>query len=663
MNIVDSNVQLANGFSGLVYSTGGSGPSRVVLSRSQVTQPFALVTFKDTTATNLDIRESTVTLAENIFKSRYGVDPAVFDSSKAPLNLFVYGSTVTGKTGTAGLRTTFAPVYDLNGCANVAFSNASVSNLDINCNSPNSNLVKDRCTYEFLFANMTDNHLCIFAGRETEFPVLETNFLISSPTKAPVMTWIRDVTLSQALRTSFKSLPRVDTPAAEGSDPISPFVAALQDIPFLFSGRVKFDILAEIWLNKFTLSAGAVMDVVQVTFSNAAISMRHGASITATTSRAEFTFDGHTSITMDGPGNATIRADRSYSPNVRINVDRWTMLQALPIVDCGAGVLFFGPRLDWFANIFLTIDWNTTRTISLPPTTSAYPLISNAVFATTNAQNLRYKVRSLGGFNFTAWHQFDDKYNYCGPFPCGTVKFGLEKYFPVTSDSPSTTIPVDTKPVASPKANSPSSSHCYGGSDLFRLGFSCVNGGWYYSGNWTVSEHVRIEAQASPVYINGDVNFAGGGEIILTGEHAGIQLAGCLYSPAQPVIVLDYSDGWPKKEHWYQEAIVQSTNCKAERINIPWTMEGPGGCISWMATPGHWMTNGLYINWRTNKNHCMNTLALGLGVGIGVVLLIGAGFGVFFCVRRRRAAAAERKERLGGFSSDYEPLVNEQRRL
>lgn len=658
--IDNSTVQLSADLSGLVFSAGGSGPSTVAIKQSQVTTPFALVTFNETTATKLRITSSTIISAEKIFKSLRGIDASNFDSSVAPLALVISSSTVTGRS--TGLLT---QVYDPNACVNLDFFNSSVSFLDMNCNSPNSLATKDRCSYEFASSTLTDNRICIFGVHYSPIPMLETKFIVSAnPTRAPVMTWLRNVEIEQALGTVFKAIAQTPTGSSAlkaGNTGSSLAPPSLESTPFLFSGRVAFDTLAEVWFNRFTLDVGAKLDVPEATFSEAVIKMRNASSITSTDSRTQYLFDGHCDFSMDSPGNATIRIDSAVSPRIQINVDRWTILNTLPVVQVSQGIIFIAPYPQYFLSSYLTVNWGTNRTLSLHPSNKAYPLISNAVFSTIDSR-FRYAVaNSLGGYNFTAW--VTPYAHYCDQHVCSDVTFGDARYFPARDNTP-VPPPLNVMPTAPPKAAAPKSgtSHCYGGQTLYS-NFACVNGAWYHQGNLTLDERIFVVIDSSPVYVNGDINFAAGGFLTLAGEHAGIQLSGCFNSPKEPVVTLDYSAGWPNKERWYQEAIVQSPRCKADRHHIPYDIVTPGGCKSWQSGAAAYMTNGLYINWTLNSSGCANVLAIGLGVGFGVLALIVAGVLIFVCVRRRRAAAAERKERLGGFTSDYEPLVNEGRGL
>lgn len=213
-------------------------------------------------------------------------------------------------------------------------------------------------------------------------------------------------------------------------------------------------------------------------------------------------------------------------------------------------------------------------------------------------------------------------------------------------------------PTIAPKSNAPVNfgKPCTGWSfRLVRAGFTCFNGVWLHQGSWVVEEHLRIEADSSPVYVQGNVSF-GGGSIYLTGYKSGIQLSGCFKSygngAGEALLILDYSRGWPKTGRWYQEAIIQSPTCFEHPIDFSTML--PSSCKVATITPRTWTGNGLYINWTLSSRRCVSPLAIGLGVGIGVlVLIVGAVIAVVVIKRRRTASRRDHD----GLSSDYEPLI------
>lgn len=669
----NSNFQLTANYSGLIFSTGGSGPRSVSIKESNVTTPYALLTFVETTATVLGIMESNISSAANIFKSLHGIDATSFDSRKARLILSVSQSTVTGRS-----YGNLTQVYDPNACVDLTVVSSSVSFLDVNCNSPDAWESKYRCGVSLMDATMTDNRICVLTG-SPDVSAADTVFIISTPTRAPVMTWIKGTLIKSPVGTlAFRVLPSSSHESVASTNDDS--------IPFLFSDNVRFQAASQVWFNGFTLDTNARFGAPAAKFDHATIKMRNGSMISPNFGNAVYWLNGHSEFSMDGAGSASFRADQSGYLSFQVLLDESAVNQTRPVLQFNDGVAFVAPSK--FLQNTLSVNWD----MQIPISDDAYPLISNAHFSDIDAGN-RYRI--IAARNLTAWIAHNG--TNCGDYVCGLLQFGNQTFFPVgpipqsplpsptstptspTSTSPATA-PTSSNPISAPIAKSPlpaptsstpttaptaivpistplPKSECAGNLDLKVNGFVCVNSTWLHAGDLMLDQRLLVDSSASQVFIDGNVRFGVSGWLVLAGSNAGIKLSGCLYSPEKPVVILDYSAGWPNKQQWHQKAIVQSSSCNAAKDDIPYLTLVPKGCLYAQGVTVSQVSNGLYINWTLDKSGCPSTLAIGLGVGLGALALFVLGaVVVFICVRKSRANHDV-------MMTEAEPLINSKRGL
>ena len=608
----NGNVQLASNYSGLVFSAGGSSPRWIKFASSRITNPGALVTFKEAVVTELLLMDSTVTEARHLFNSLTPINPTSFNSSAAPLELIITTSTVTGPS------TGFGQVYDPNACVDISVSVASVSGFEINCNSPDSTNEKDRCDYQFSQTQVIDNHLCIFGTPSSSFDISQTNFVVTTPLKAPVMTWIRDVSLYLAGSTSFTT-----TGSASAANDTS--------IAYLFSGINKIPDYPFISFRDITMDTGARLDLFMGNFSGV-IKMRNASVIRLPDTNSRLSIFGHTQFVMDGEGTATIETNSLRT--LYLSADANSAKTGSPIADVGPGVSFIIAATYRFSDrIIVYWDYRLER-----PANRSYPLINNLIY--TNGippigDRFEIPGYSFYSHDFTGWFEPTQ----CSNGLCYSLSFGLASVFPKKHASAS----------------------CQGVD--YGPRFSCINGEYFCVGRLQINHTMEIWHYSSEVYVHGDITFGPGGSLRLVGNSPGIRLSGCFYAPEETVVTLDYSYGWPKKmDKWTQNAIIQSPNCKSNRTSIPYNIVAPRSCKSWIATPHASTTNGLAVDWTLDNRRCVLWLALGLGLGGGVLLLI-IGIIVFVAVRRHRATDSDRDRLLGVTTllmdesgSEYEPL-------
>ena len=603
--MVGGIVQLDSNYSGLIYSTGGSAPYSVRFFSTRITNPGAFVTFKETTATDLMLMDTTATGVSHFFKSLTPIDPTSFNSSVAPLKLKIDTSTVTGP------NFGFGQVYDPNACVSIALSVSSLSGFEINCNAPDSTNDKDRCDAQFSQSQMIDNHLCMFGTPSSSYGISETNFVVTVPLKAPVMTWFRDVSLYFAARASLLTVGN----ASATND---------TSIAYLFSGINKIPDFPFVSFNDITMDTGAQLDIDMANFSGV-VKMRSDSIIRFPGSSSRVAIFGHTRFVMDGEGTATIDVTRTET--FYLSADANSAKTAAPIADVGPGISFLVHPSSGISNYFV-VDWASSLE---RPSNRSYPLINNAIYNPgIPPLGDRFALAGYGFMNpdFTGWFEP----NQCSDGLCYSLTFGLESAFPKKQ----------------------ASSFCQG----VDLGprFSCVNGELFCVGSLQINHTMEIWHFSSVVYIHGDVTFGPGGSLRLVGEGAGIQLSGCLYSPEEAAVTLDYTQGWPKSTNkWSQNAIIQSTNCKSSRTPIPYKIATPHSCKTSTVTPRAGTKNGLTVDWTLDTHRCVLWWSLGLGLGGGALLLI-IGIIIFVVVRRRRAAARERHPLLGQSDSEHEPL-------
>lgn len=165
--------------------------------------------------------------------------------------------------------------------------------------------------------------------------------------------------------------------------------------------------------------------------------------------------------------------------------------------------------------------------------------------------------------------------------------------------------------------------------------FKCINEVWTHNGSLVITgQSLRIQANR-PVLVTGDISVASGLDITLVGEHAGIELAGCISSLGSYGLYLDYSAGWPYSDFtWTQAAFKQNSSCLH---HVAYRIAPPKGCTR--ATENVvYSTSTLRITFTTTHSTCKVIIALSIGGAALALLAIGAGVLMLrrFLINRRR---------------------------
>lgn len=623
-----------------------------MIVRSNITDAYSIFTFEDSVSARLWFSKSNATVASHVFKSLNGIDASTFNSSITHLRLRVDGGSLQGPPNA------LAQSFDPNGCIDLDFfDDALISNLDINCNSPSSRSPKDRCEYSFTGATLLDNRLCVFNNTDTTAIFwTHMNITVTTPLLAPVMTWLRDVLPIYPGPNYFLTLPRQST----GSSPSnidSDVSTSSRDsgISFLFSGNIVCSTTESFVTNGLTLDTNATLDITGATFSGQ-IFLRSGSSIFSTSMIGpQYTFQGPVSFLMDGPGTATIfMKNMLQQPSFIVVPDRESILAGSPTIHTGDGVFI---KTGWNPNAFMTafldIRWNTTVLGGLEPANDTeYRLIDKVIFDFPSTGSGYYVKHADGDYRFTAW---TDQTSACGDYytkvECLSITYGSVSSFapflapesPGSPTSPLSPVP-EVAPTSTPVTSPPvRASFCAGPSSMRSYNFFCMNGEWHRFGNWEVTQEVRFTSDSAPIVIDGNVSFANGGSIHLTGKDSGMLIKGCITSNANN-LYLDYTSGWPKLQGWTQVAITQQASCIITAPSIPYTVLEPKSCIGVKIIPALHTSNGLTIRFTLNTTKCNIIIGLGVLGGCAALLLIVCL--LYCCVNRKK----------GGESNSYVPL-------
>ena len=617
----------------------------------------------------LSLNNANVEVTGRVFDPLFGIDPISFDSSVSKLSLKLFQSSMKGPVGG------FAQVVDSNACVAIDFLGAEVSNMVINCNSPESTKPKDRCSWSAWSSNFTDSRVCVLGQPSDEVTMFSTQFIAHKPLIAPLMYWFRNITITGAdtvLRT-------VEAPSATSSSSSTNDAAS---VAFLLSNKITFDTGASLVADGMVMDTGAELVVAEATFSGES-TLRAGSVIrpsgyTRFTFNSPVKFSGEGQVRLPNSGKSTFVASASTlagqpmitsDPNVIINVNSAQV---------------------FFAATGVAVQWSEALLGSAPQPNQVFNLVDNLQFSTA-AGTGSYKIGEAS-YPFYIWGSqgrcndacFAMKFGLTSPAPVAppptaTAPVSAPKSSPVSAPKSSPVSAPKSSPVSAPQASPPTpisaptpfapspigtpsttapfalpptrGGNCFG---LVPTGFQCEQGRWVYHGTWDVNFEVKIPSDTSPIYVNGDIRFGALGRINFIGPDAGLYSSGCIRGASEYNIYLDYSAGWPKgRNEWAQPVIVLlgRPDCNYFGEHIPFSWVRPGSCKSSLVVPRSYSkAAGLVVDFTLTSGTC--NLALGLGIGLGALALIIVAVIAVVVWKRFRA----KKEDVRG--PDYEPLLN-----
>ena len=677
-----SVIGLDYNFVGLISVSSGLRIETVSVVSSTIAYARAIITYEKPMPTVVSLKDSHVTVGSNVIKSTTPIDPLTFNSKTSAMSVKVDSGTLRGATGS------LANLYDDNACADFEVSTSEISNLAFGCSGAyNSTKDTDRCSYNWMISRFTDSRICLAnrAAGSADFSAMDLKFFVSVPTLAPVMTHFQNVTFDTMLvSASFETVARETTASAlRRVDPIpepieappavavpteapieAPIAAAPVAVPvaspvaapvaspvassgiaFLFSGAVSFDSSTEVNIasSSLVLSPQASLSASEVSFTGF---VTFGDKSTISGSRF---LTLRAPLTFSGPGSIRALYGATIIP------DAHTTVPGVPIISFVNGATFKALEYPlYFLSTHLYIKWPK----NMNPGSDTYTAL-NSVVAVSPWTTTRYSAQKTN-YQFTVWASSTPA---CGE-NCADIKVALSSVVAPgnapSAPAPRSRVPYSRLPVGPPSTapyTSPALGYCIGS---VPLNFVCREGVWTHSGDWTVYYAVTIDGDdsISPIQVNGNVTIKIGGSLTFLGNKATLKVSGCVTAPTSTSIFLDYSSGWPKTESWTQEVIRLSSNCRIPGGSLPFTVRVPDTerCRTFTAHPQGFL-NSLTVSWTTSRAKCHLPLIIGLSVGAVVVVAIGSII-AFFIIRSRRAAAARRAIN-GGFSSDYEPLMND----
>lgn len=643
LDIVNSRIYLSAGYSGLVHSSGSLGPASITLTDANTLDAHHIYSFEEATPTELWIANSKVEVSSNIFRAVNGVDPATFNSKTTPLTLKLSVATIIGP------ENALAQSYDPNGCVNLDLKNSVVKNLEINCNAIKSIDSKDRCTYSVSGTTFRDNHLCVSGVAGSVGPSFsEVGIVVSMPPIAPVMTVFNNVDIKSNTWTILTTATRPsDSPVTVESPNAAPAAPA---VPFLLTGVNTFT--STISAQYLTLDAGALARFDRVLLdTNSEILLRDKSTFASGANIYAHDLSSPISFKMDGPGSAIVDM-RSLEWYLIVRPDPVSIASGAPLLNMGPGVTLNLPADSTFFKMFLQVPWNKTL-LGDPRAGARYLLTNNAAFSRSEPR-YRYQFKS-GNYNFDAWSE--PNYHVCPT--CSKVYFGL---------SESTIIPVNAPITVTPTFSAPSSSDDCRGYAPSTQGWVCRLGSWRHDGDWLVTDNVTLIGSSiytTKFYVEGALTFSPGSSITLVGKGAGLSVRRCATITNPHQILIDYASGWPNYSGWLHFVLDQSPSCDAVGYLIPVTVIppplNPTICDYVVIVPKSYGGTGLQLDFTYEHRKCSKlpnkTIFIIIGVVAGIFVIAGIiiGLVVFF---RRRSDAAKTRSLNGGFSSDYEPLIN-----
>lgn len=346
-------------------------------------------------------------------------------------------------------------------------------------------------------------------------------------------------------------------------------------------------------------------------------------------------------------------------PAFAVTPDRDSILAGSPTINTGNGVfIHVGWNPKAFISSFLDLRWNETTLGGLQPANDTkYRLIDKLLYSYPLTGAGYPVTHSEGGYPFTAWNDFahlcGDHYN---DSDCLSLSYGLTSSFapfsaPTSSPSaiPEAFVPL-TVPASTPETGTPAqSTFCAGPASMYSLNFTCINGEWHRFGNWEVAGEVQFLSGSAPIVVDGNISFATGGSIRLTDRGSSLLIVGCITANVDNVY-LDYTDGWPKLEGWYQNAITQKESCVLSTASIPFTLLQPKSCIDAKATPTLHTSNGLVVHFVLNSAKCNLIIGLSVLGGCAALLLC---LGLVYCCVTRKKTESNPYSSLSGSVEEY----------
>ena len=196
---------------GLVSVSSGLRIETVSVISSTIAETRAIITYDKPMPTKVTMRASHVTVGANVIKSTAPIDPLTFNRTTSGMIVNVVSGTLRGAHGS------LANLYDDNACADLTTSESNIQNLVFGCSGAyTSTKDTDRCRYDWMSTNFTDNRICLSnrVGSD-EFQLMNVKFLVSVPTLAPVMTHFENVSFDVLLLSaSFETVARETTSSA-----------------------------------------------------------------------------------------------------------------------------------------------------------------------------------------------------------------------------------------------------------------------------------------------------------------------------------------------------------------------------------------------------------------------------------------------------------------
>lgn len=593
----------------------------------------------------MTISNSKIGVISNIFKSTNGVDPITFNSEVKPLTLTVSQATIKGPVNS------FAQIYDTNGCVNLDVSISTITNLDINCNAPTSVNAKDRCTYSVRSTTFRDNRLCVSGtGSTSKTPRWdEVGIVVSTPPIAPVMTLFNNIVTKSNTWTILTTVTRQPSDSPTAVVPIASSPSS-NNVPFLLAGSSKLTGTVSAQYLTLETSAQVTFDRIMLD-ADSKILLRDGSSLISGRNIQSHLISSPASFNMDGTGFATVDL-RSLEWYLTVYPDPVSIANNAPLLSLGAGVSMLLPVDTSFFKMFLQVNWNKTL-LGAPEVGKAYVLTNNAIFS-RNDPGYHYQFTS-GTYTFDGWAEPN---NLCAN--CRTVFFGLPRSGVVPVYLPPA--PITITPVKTPQSNI---DDCRGWAPSSQ-GWVCRRGSWEHDGDWHVTSNVTLVGSGSgPTKFNvkGALTFAPYTSINIAGSTAGLVVKSCAEITNPHQILLDYASGYPYgRIAWTHFVLDQSYNCAVRGATIPFTVltppADPKSCDFVLVKPENYGSTGLMVSFSVQERSCPkdNKLVYIIIGIVGGVLVLAGIIGLVIFIKRRRDAKA--RSHNGGFSSDYEPLIN-----
>ena len=635
-SVDNSLIFLTPSFSGLLkLSDGAPLPLIDINGGTNISQATSIISFSKLEPMKISLNNANVQVTGRVFDPLFAIDPISFDSSVSKLSLKLSESTMKGPVGG------FAQLLDGDACVDIDFTSAELSNVVINCNSPESTNPKDRCSWSTWATNFTDSRICVLGQPSDKVTMYSVQFIAHKPLIAPLMYWFRDITITGV---------EIVMQTVEPSAALSSADDAVASVAFLLSNKITFAYAHNSLVVKgIVMDTGAELIVNQVTFSGET-TLRAG-SVISQFGISRFTFNSP--VKFSGEGEVKL----PYSTFVASA----STLAGQPMITSDPNVtVSVSTTQIWFAGNGVALQWSEALLGLAPQPDQVFNLVDNLQFSSAiGAGPFRVTEASYPFYIWGSQGRCDDI--------CFAMKFGLTsppavgppptapppitiappptatapvsapksspvsapKFSPATAPTPVSTVPTvaPSNPMGTPSTTTPfelpptRGGNCFGQAPS---GFQCEQSRWVHTGTWNVDFVVKITSDVSPIYANGDISFGSRGSIYFIGPGAGLYSSGCIRSASDYSIYLDYSTGWPKgRNEWIQPAIVLlgRPSCTYFGEYIPFSWIRPGSCKSATIEPRSYREAfGLIVNFKINSGTC--NLALGLGIGLGALALV-----------------------------------------